>query len=283
LRIRDRAVALPPPESGPQTPPLVVLALTLGLGLAVGAAGGYLVGQRSGERAAQRALGGETTASGGFGEEAPESSAPGPGAEADPAAPAAATPAGPATSPAAPPARPADAGADPTARPRPTAPRTAQLVIRSTPAKAGVIIDGTWRGRTPLTVPGLSIGTHSVRVALDDHVAETRRVALDARTPSTTVSFQLAPVRATPRPAPAPARPAATTGRLLVESRPSGASVFIDGRLVGTTRLTIPELTPGVHQVRLELIGHMPWSASATVVAGQQVRVAASLEESPDR
>jgi hypothetical protein len=74
-----------------------------------------------------------------------------------------------------------------------------------------------------------------------------------------------------------------TTGRLLVESRPSGASVFLDGRLVGTTRLTIPEVGPGVHQVRLELPGHVTWTTSTTVVAGQQIRVAASLEESPDR
>jgi serine/threonine protein kinase len=290
LRMRDRAVALPPPETGPQTPPLVVLALTLGLGLAVGAAGGYLVGQRSGERAAQRALGGETNPPEAFGTEtpasAPVSAAPaGAGGEAAADAPPAAapSPAAPTASSPAPPTRPAENAADAAARARPTAPRTAQLVIRSTPVRAGVIIDGTWRGRTPLTVAGLSFGTHSVRVVADDHVAETRRVGLDARNVSTTVSFQLAPLRAAARPAPAPARPGVTTGRLLVESRPSGASVYIDGRLVGTTRLQIADLAAGAHQVRLELPGHLPLTTSATVVAGQQIRVAASLEESPDR
>jgi hypothetical protein len=32
--------------------------------------------------------------------------------------------------------------------------------------------------------------------------------------------------------------------------------------------------------VRIELPGHRPWSTTATIAAGQSVRVAASLEES---
>ena len=59
-----------------------------------------------------------------------------------------------------PPAAPARPGAsEPAAaaraRPAPAPPAvaaTGQLVIRSTPNRAGVLIDGSWRGRTPLTV-----------------------------------------------------------------------------------------------------------------------------------
>jgi hypothetical protein len=153
-------------------------------------------------------------------------------------------------------------------------------VIRSTPSRAGVLIDGMWKGRTPLTVRGLSIGTHAVRVVEDGYVGETRRVAVDARPAGTTVSFQLARVRGPERPAAAVARPGATTGALRVESRPSGAAVLVDGRVVGTTPLQVSDLEPGAHQVRLELPGHRPWATTATVIAGQSVRVAASLEES---
>jgi hypothetical protein len=175
----------------------------------------------------------------------------------------------------APPSEPPSRG-----RPAPAAVATGQLSIRSIPNRAGVMIDGTWRGRTPLTVRGLSLGTHAVRVIEDGYVAETRRVAVDARSSGTTVSFQLARVRGPERPAAATPRPAATTGAMRVESRPSGAAVFVDGRVVGTTPLQVSDLAPGAHQVRLELPGHRPWSTTTTVVAGQSVRVAASLEES---
>jgi hypothetical protein len=152
-------------------------------------------------------------------------------------------------------------------------------VVRSTPSGAGVLIDGNWRGRTPLTVRGLSVGMHAVRVVEDGYVAESRRVAVDARAAGTTVSFQLARARGADRPA-AATRPGATTGALRVESRPSGAAVFVDGRNVGTTPLQVSDLGPGAHQVRLELPGHRSWTTTAAIVAGQSVRVAASLEES---
>jgi len=278
---------VPVVEQVAHTPPLVVLALTLGLGLAVGAAGGYLVGHRSGERAAQRALGGETgTTSATYGDTAPstpsggDAAAPATGDSARPA-PAGPSSAGPSSAPAATGQAQPAAGDTAAARGRPAAavPVTGQLAIRSTPKGAGVLVDGLWRGRTPITVRGLTVGTHAVRVVEDGYIAETRRVAVDARAAGTTVSFQLARVRGPERPAAATSRPGAKTGVLRVESRPSGAAVLIDGRVVGTTPLQISDLEPGQHQVRLELPGHRPWATSTTIVAGQSVRVAASLEE----
>jgi len=282
--VPDRTPVADQAEAQTHTPPFVVLALTLGLGLAIGAAGGYLVGQRSGERAAQRALGGTTTAD--YPPETPASSPAAPAAESTP--PATTTPA-PAPSAATPSPAPdtGQAGGAPAAqaqaeaRPKPAA--VGHLVIRSTPARAGVMIDGSWRGRTPLTVRGLTAGTHAVRVVEDGYISETRRVVVDARPAGTTVSFQLARVHGPDHTASAAPRPGATTGRLLLESRPSGAAVLIDGRVVGTTPLVLSDVEPGPRQVRIELPGHRPWTTTATVVAGQRVRVAASLEESTER
>ena len=121
--------------------------------------------------------------------------------------------------------------------------------MRSTPAKAGVVVDGVWRGRTPLTIKGLAVGTHAVRVVEDGYIAETRRVAVDARAAGTAVSFQLGKVRGPERPSAAASRPGVTTGRLLLESRPSGAAVLIDGRVVGTTPLLLSDLEPGARQI----------------------------------
>jgi hypothetical protein len=54
--------------------------------------------------------------------------------------------------------------------------------------------------------------------------------------------------------------------------------VRLDGRTVGTTPLTLPEVAAGSHAVRLDLAGYRVWSASTQVTAGQQKKVNASLE-----
>jgi hypothetical protein len=67
-------------------------------------------------------------------------------------------------------------------------------------------------------------------------------------------------------------------GELYILSRPAGARVIVDGRVLGVTPLLLPDVAPGAHAVRIELNGHRPWTDSVQVTAGQRVRVAASLE-----
>ena len=68
-------------------------------------------------------------------------------------------------------------------------------------------------------------------------------------------------------------------GSIDVLSRPSGAQVILDGRRVGRTPLTLPDVTPGEHDVRLELPGHNRWATRVDVKPGARARVAASLEQ----
>ena len=63
-----------------------------------------------------------------------------------------------------------------------------------------------------------------------------------------------------------------------VVSRPSGAQVFVDGRLVGRTPLVLSDMRPGAHAVRIALPGHQRWVTTVDVAAGSRARVAASLE-----
>ena len=67
-------------------------------------------------------------------------------------------------------------------------------------------------------------------------------------------------------------------GALHVDSRPRGAQVFVNGRLVGTTPLMLNDVRPGTHAVRIDLRGHRRWVASVDVAPGERQRVAASLE-----
>ena len=64
-----------------------------------------------------------------------------------------------------------------------------------------------------------------------------------------------------------------------VVSRPSGAQVIFDGRVIGKTPLTIGDVATGFHDIRLELSGFKGWSTTVGVKAGIATRVAASLEQ----
>jgi hypothetical protein len=72
--------------------------------------------------------------------------------------------------------------------------------------------------------------------------------------------------------------PSKFSGTIYVDSNPRGARVLIDGRLMGTTPASIPDIPIGSHVVRLELTDHRVWTTATRVSAGQQARVTGSLE-----
>jgi len=81
---------------------------------------------------------------------------------------------------------------------------------------------------------------------------------------------------------PAPSTPASLgrfVGRLVIDSRPSGAKVYVDGKMVGNTPVEIGDVRAGEHVVRIEQDGYRRWSSSVRVVAAEQNRVTASLEK----
>jgi hypothetical protein len=157
----------------------------------------------------------------------------------------------------------------------PAKPVEGQLVVRSTPAGARVLVDGRDRGQTPLTLRNVSLGSHAIRVIRDGYAIEERRLSITAARPSQSVTVALARERPA---APAPKPVAAATASLQIDSRPAGANVFIDGRLVGKTPAHVEDVSAGTHVVRLELAGYSQWTASVPVEAGGRQRVAASLE-----
>lgn len=243
-------------------PPMLPLALGAIVLLAIGYTAGYVRGRETAVPAPQAA--------------APQGPAP--------AAPAAQAPATAADSgkayseqAVAPPARPsAPSSTTPTAgTSRATATR-GRLVVQSTPAGAGVTVNGRWRGRTPLTLENLPLRPYAIRVVQPGYALARQDVTLSADTASRTVSFRLQRTR----PAPAPERPAAPSGlgSLYVDSRPRGARVFVDGKASGTTPVLVPGLSSGAHSVRLELADHRNWTTTTTVRVGQQNRVTGSLD-----
>jgi uncharacterized protein YneF (UPF0154 family) len=192
--------------------------------------------------------------------EQPATQAP-PPAPAPAARPQAAAPAEPATPPA----------SERTRAKRETVP-PGKLLIRSTPSGARVAINGRARGRTPLILRDMPLRVLSVTVSQPGYKPSEQRVALSAARPTATVEARLVAEAGE-------AAVGATTGSLFVESRPSSAQVFIDNRSIGTTPVSVPDLSPGNHRVRLELAGFTSWVTMAEVKAGARTRVSASLEQ----
>jgi hypothetical protein len=168
-----------------------------------------------------------------------------------------------------------------------------RIVVSSTPNRASVTLDGVWRGRTPLTLENVPFGRHAIRVVqpgydivrddftLSAGAASHQYAARLERTAAASAAQPAAPPRAAPRTAvpPASATPESFSGSLYVDSRPRGATVFVDGRSVGQTPLSVPEVAAGSHVVRLEMPGKRTWSTSTRVIAGQTARVTGSLED----
>jgi hypothetical protein len=154
-----------------------------------------------------------------------------------------------------------------------------RLLVRSRPPGAEVTVDGHAHGKTPVAVRDLARGAHRVTITRDGYASEERRIVITASRASQTITVPLAKSRAAARTAPTPAAPAArSTGAVAFESRPPGAKIFMDGKLVGTTPASLAAVQAGAHAVRLEHDGYRRWSASVRVVAGEPNRVTASLE-----
>jgi hypothetical protein len=173
------------------------------------------------------------------------------------------------------------------AKPEPVSPKLAvdrtpakggRVLVRSTPSGARVLIDGKDRGQTPATIRDLAQGEHRIRIVRDGYTTAERRIVLSSKTPSQSLSVPLAKEPRSREQAVA-TTPAKAGGTLVIESRPEGASVLIDGRPVGTTPLSLAGLSTGGHAVRLERDGYRIWTASVSISAGEQNRVTASLEK----
>ena len=83
------------------------------------------------------------------------------------------------------------------------------------------------------------------------------------------VSVQESGTKVSPPPPP--------TTNVAFQSEPANAEVYIDGEFRGTAPLNL-HLAAGAHKVELRLEGFQVWERELTVVAGNDTRVAATLQ-----
>lgn len=107
---------------------------------------------------------------------------------------------------------------------------TGALRITSTPAGADVVVSNIPEEKTPVELTGLAPGQYYVTVSKEDHS--------DFRQNPYVTAGETAEVNAVL---------SRVTGDLKVTSDPSGANIYIDGVLKGTTPATIERLRPGYY------------------------------------
>ncbi|HSL24064.1 MAG TPA: PEGA domain-containing protein [Vicinamibacterales bacterium] len=114
------------------------------------------------------------------------------------------------------------------------------LDVQSAPPGVAVVVDGELRGETPLKLT-LKAGPHIVEL----RGRGVPRVIPITMTAGANMSQFVEFAEAA----------APSSGQLDVRSDPPGARVTIDGRVVGTAPMVVPNLAPGEHHVSLEREG----------------------------
>ena len=76
---------------------------------------------------------------------------------------------------------------------------------------------------------------------------------------------------------PVPTGTGASTGTLSVDTQPTGAQVFIDEALRGTTPADLPDLSPGSHTLRFEREGYQSMTLQVTITEGQTTVLSTTL------
>ncbi len=155
-----------------------------------------------------------------------------------------------------------------------------RLLVRSMPPGAEVIVNGESRGTTPLALAELPYGPYEVEVILAGYPPRREQLMLDAGDPIGSLNADLAAAPAAGgTPAGSPPAEQVGIGSILAETRPPGAAVWLDQRLVGETPVSIPDVPAGAHRIEFRLDGYRTWTTTVEVATATQARVAASLDD----
>ncbi len=141
---------------------------------------------------------------------------------------------------------------------------TGSISFSSTPSGAAIYLDNVLQTpKTPATVTGVSVGSHTYTLRLSGYT--------DAAGTVTVVAGQTATVSVT-------LTPVVTTGSISFSSTPSGADIYLDNVLqTAKTPATVTGVSAGSHSYTLRLSGYNDATGTVTVTAGQTATVSVTL------
>jgi hypothetical protein len=146
---------------------------------------------------------------------------------------------------------------------------TGALYVLSDPTNANVYLDGAYKGRTPVTLNNLAADTHTLEIDISGYYDWKSSVTVPVGG-TKTVSATLNPM------------PVSSVGWIYVSSSPGGASVKLDGNLVGQTpysgSMKLNNIQAGSHTVDLSMGGYETYTTTVTVSANTVSEVSAILQ-----
>ena len=113
------------------------------------------------------------------------------------------------------------------------------VAIETKPLGAKVWLDADLVGRTPTTLYNVETGEHSITLELGGH--QTLQVQVEVRDGEITKVDEVLLMR---------------TGGILIETEPSGAQVFINGKIAGKTPFKAAGLIAGKHEIAIAMPGY---------------------------
>jgi len=143
-------------------------------------------------------------------------------------------------------------------------PITGLVLVESTPVSADVTIEGAFKGKTPLLISDIGIGSHRVKLYKESYFPRELTLKISDRTPQhieTTLTSDSA--------------------SLTIESSPSGAAVTVNGSSVGKTPAEVERIKTGETTVEISLSGYMPYQQELRLRAGEEHSVDANLVPLP--
>lgn len=114
-------------------------------------------------------------------------------------------------------------------------PKFGYYAVNSTPAEAKVYLDGIFVGNTPLARTEIESGNHTFKLEYDLYHTETREVEFKDGDDKN-ISFELKPA----------------FGQLKIDSDPTGAELYINGKSVGKTPYEDEKIPSGKYRVLLK-------------------------------
>lgn len=139
-------------------------------------------------------------------------------------------------------------------------PAAATVTVQSGTLGARLWVDGAERAELPFTAE-LAAGSHSLEIRAPGHKPWKQEITVVPAHPQTIGPVVLAPA----------------DGRLRLASEPSGASVAVDGRYVGTTPLTVPLGPDQEHRVELSMRGRETATRNVRLAADEARDLTVSL------
>jgi hypothetical protein len=137
-----------------------------------------------------------------------------------------------------------------------------ELELISNPSGGKIYVDGKERGETPSVVSNVRLGSHVIRIVKQGYEPYEEQVKVaEGERKKISASLRMG------------------AGSLFVNTDPSGANIFIDGRSVGASPYEGRDLFSGTHRVKVAREGYGNWEQDVVVEAGKRVQVFAMLRE----